>query len=394
MADFSFAQQDLRRSAAFSHRKGGGVESPDIKELVIETLDPETGSVTETLSLQGTHLPRQPFQRSISQQVVKFYYAGGAANRVPTVQVLGSMDDDVTLTGRFKATKIRDTSRAKEPLQISQILERMTRQGSVCHVRLGPWDKYCIITNSSFEYKTDSDLDWSVTFSVIGDKNPITGAETEGNISEIARVFSSSEAEDFSNVAAQLTEELNQNRMDMEASRYIPPVTVTPFSVKGYLAGLLNQGAVGDLVATGRDIYNQYLEVIRTIDRVIDGVEDFSDLVDKTTQDIQKAILLMTSQISRLYRVQQELFASYTRIPSSVGTFSRLLAWNTIGNLLFFTHRLQKNYKVVEDSLRQQQATNIKKAYIVRPGDTYQSVATREYGSFDRWEELKGTEWV
>ena len=81
-------QTRLSQSAAYSRDIKNYPETPDILEFKISVLDPTSGAVTETLSLQGTHLPHQPFSNPVRQTVMKYYYPGGQANRVPTMQIL------------------------------------------------------------------------------------------------------------------------------------------------------------------------------------------------------------------------------------------------------------------------------------------------------------------
>lgn len=383
-------QTRLSQSAAYSRDIKNYPETPDILEFKISVLDPTSGAVTETLSLQGTHLPHQPFSNPVRQTVMKYYYPGGQANRVPTMQILGSVDEDVVLRGRFKSTKIQDVNRRNEPLILRNTLERIVRQGNVCLFQLGDFIKYGVLMETRPAYKTDSDIDWEIRISVIGDKNPITGEALQQTTEQaISRIFSSSETEDPTAIADQIADEIDTNRRELEAS-YLPPVNIpTPFSVKAYLAGLLQKGPVGEIVSVGQTAYNSYLSMMRSVDNVLDIVEQVPDVVENVSFEISKAIQGLESNISRLYGVQEDVFVAYANVSGSLPAFTRLTAFNTYGNLLNLNNNLLLSYKDIEDSFRGRQFSRINMTYIANEKDTYQSLATRFYGSFDRWEEIK-----
>ena len=155
-----------------------GAVAQDITELLIEQLDLDTGGVIESLVLEGTNLPHQPFMRSVRQDAVKYYYPGGPPDRRPTVQILGSMDEDVTLKGKLKATKIQGEQRRNDPTIISNIIERFTREGKPVRVQFGQWIKYAVIIQTTPQYHTDADIDYEIAFMILGDENPITGEAT------------------------------------------------------------------------------------------------------------------------------------------------------------------------------------------------------------------------
>ena len=47
------------------------------------------------------------------RKFLSFIIPGGRLNRTPTLHVLGSMDEDIVLNGKFKATKIQDIGQKK-----------------------------------------------------------------------------------------------------------------------------------------------------------------------------------------------------------------------------------------------------------------------------------------
>ena len=214
--NYQTAQLDSQKSPDFTYKPGKSDISPDVKEVLIEKLDPSTGSVSETLSLQGTHLPYQPFIHRVNQEVMRYYYPGGASNRTPTLQILGSKDDDITLTGMLRATKIQDIDRRTEPLTISNILERFVREGYACRISIGSWIKYGVLVEFTPEYHHDSWIDYSLRILVSGDRNPITGEESEGEESTIGRVFGT-DSVDYTQVAQTMATEMVEAKESIES---------------------------------------------------------------------------------------------------------------------------------------------------------------------------------
>ena len=385
--NYNPVQQVGKRGAVYTHKQGRGDQSPDVTEFLIEALDSQTGSVKETLTLQGTNLPLQPFVHPVRQEVVSYYYPGGQANRVPTVQVLGSIDEPVTLRGRFWAKKIQDISRRTEPLEISNILDRLVREGNVCRFSLGSWIKYGVLLEFRPEYRTDAMVDWSLQINVIGDKNPISGEEVEGE-SPVARVFGADRAEDFSESVGEITQELLSAKEDVEGAGYLRKYSVTPFSISEYLGSLVEGTPVGSLVDFGSSVYEGWTDIIRSVDSVTTSFVNFSEDLNRTADNIQRQIQLVLSQISKIYRVQENLYNAVSQVSASVGTFERLLAWNTIGNIITYTHTLQGRYLDLKNGLEREEARAFQEIYFTKPGDTLQAISSKFFGTPDRWEEI------
>ena len=382
-------QSPLNRKGVYSYNKTKNPPSiqPDVTEFLIEVLDPQTGSITETLSLSGTHIPHAPFSRNIQQEAIKYYYPGGQANRVPTIQVLGSMEDDVVLAGRLFSTRIPDIQRRREPMLISSILERLTKEGNACRFTIGEWIRYGIITEFQPRYYHDANVEYQMRLLISGNINPITGEEEEAE-NAVARVFDTSEAQDFSQVAQEITNELLAEKSALEASGYVPKINVVPFSISDYLSRLVEGTAVGDVVDFGRSVFQNWIEIIRTIDLVTSSAVAFSEEVERTAEDIQRQILLITSQISKLYKIQENLFVAVSKVDSGLDTFTRLLTWNTLGDMVAYTHRLQGQFSDLKKATEREEIRNFKEIYFSKPDETLQSISTKFFGTPSRWQEL------
>ena len=62
-------QTQLDQIPVYSRNIKNYPQTPDILEFKISVIDPNSGSVIETLTLRGTNLPHQPFSNPVSQEV-------------------------------------------------------------------------------------------------------------------------------------------------------------------------------------------------------------------------------------------------------------------------------------------------------------------------------------
>ena len=97
---------------------------------------------------------------------------------------------------------------------------------------------------------------------------------------------------------------------------------------------------------------------------------------------------MVTSQISKIYEVQQRLFNSINRVSSSLGTFQRLIAWETYGNMISYSSKVLGNFQEMKKSTEREYIRTFRQVYFSKPGDTLQSISTKFYGDVSRWEEI------
>ena len=382
---------------------------PDINSFVITRLDGNFNTI-DSLQLEGTNLPHQPFLHPVSQQVIKHYYAGGtSAGRVPTIQVLGSMEEDVILNGRFKATKLGSSARRKDPLVLSNSLEDFTRSGNLCKFQLGSWIAYGYIVRYDPSYKTDSDIHWSMTLSITTLQDP-QGAVTD-------RVFGRV-AEDRVVSEAQISELVNATRVSIENSGYIEKVDIkklasvviadiseseldnlsedqitqalnSVYPIRNYIEDLREFSPVGEYIQIGETYLNRYKEVFNVVEGYLDAVDDFQNSVDQGVNEINRVFLSYENVRSRLYRTLGNLSSDVSTLSAGLGTFSRLAAWNPFNELSNMINTVMRSIKTQSDDLFSQLEESVQDTYSVRQGDTLQSISTNFYGDWTRWEDIK-----
>ena len=399
------SQQTIKNPAYFVS-PAAPPSGDDIQAFIIQQLDSETGAVNETLQLEGTNLPFQPFSAPVRQQISKSYYPGGPRNRTPVVQVLGQIDDDVTVRGRFKSTKIYDVSRRREPVLISSILERFVREGHPCRFQLGNWIKYGFISSTVPKYRTDSEIEWEITLIISGDRNPVTGAEGREAENTAARVFASDKFSDVEALVEAFELEIDELRHELDpvippivfelereiAENEEPPETYDVagrFSLQKYIDALREKQPIGDIVAAAQKAYTAWTAGLSAYNQTFNEIQAFVNEVDRTADKISSTLLFLENQRSRVYKIQTDLFSSYQDVKDSFPTFSKLNTWKNIGLISSALTDIQNSIKEAEDATRAAQVNAIRETYTARPGDTWQSIASHVLGSHDRWEEIK-----
>lgn len=125
--------------------------------------------------LKGDSLPHQPFVYGGQQKLVKDYYPG---NSEPTIQVLGPRENNVTINGRLKAKQLKYADKDQRekyreyPLEMQQLIEYIRLNGFLCEIKLGEWTRWGFIEEASFDFKTKADIQYRISFSIIGFNKP------------------------------------------------------------------------------------------------------------------------------------------------------------------------------------------------------------------------------
>lgn len=135
--------------------------------------------VDPTLVLKGTFAPHQPWTFGGTQRMVKEFYSG---TDIPSVQILGSEEDDIPIRGRlkskfFKRSEPEDIRLAAEAYQ--QVLDNLRRRGNMIKIQLGEFQRYGFIKRGSFNLATLADIEYNIDFMVISERKPEFSKFTE-----------------------------------------------------------------------------------------------------------------------------------------------------------------------------------------------------------------------
>ena len=383
---FNVSQQTIHSPQYLANPRIRYKQGGDIIAFRIERLNPETGKVDEVLELGGTNLPHQPFIAPVRQQISKYYYPGGGKKRNAVTQVLGTIEDDVVLRGRFKSTKIYNTDLRDSPLVISQIISRFIEDGSPCKFQLGHWIRYGFIVESLPKYRTNADIDWEIRLMITGDINPIDGIAR--NLEQSAEgVFASGQIQDLSSQVEKFEEEI-QEKIE-RLNNIVPPVVIDDFSISGYLTELLKKSPIGGIVKVGQEVYDSWVDTMRVVQMVESEIDEFVSDIEQTSQKISAMLLFLEVQRGKIYSIQTRLFTSYQYVANSFDTFRKLESWRSIGTVGSVMNEIQQSIKESEDSVRISQLQSIKTTYVVKEGDTWQRISSRFFNDYSRWEDIK-----
>ena len=150
----------------------------DFKDGLTITPYGKSGKPVEAdiVRLVADAMPHDKLTFGGTQKLVKNYYPG---NSEPTVQVLGPQESDITITGRFKAKKLRakDAEEAEKWRQYAVLLQEQVDSirinGFLVQISLGAaWHRFGFIEECSFGMKNLSDIEYSIRFFIVGFNKP------------------------------------------------------------------------------------------------------------------------------------------------------------------------------------------------------------------------------
>lgn len=155
-------------------------------------------SKRERVLFTGDAMPHQPFNYGGTQKIIKDYYPGRSE---PTIQVLGPRENNITIKGRFKSKKLKNPQKVtpavtlgpfqtKPPAEISgpppggvddlrpyaqelqELVTAMRIRGNLVRITMGEFQRFGFIEEAKFDMKTIADIDYEITFAIIGVNPP------------------------------------------------------------------------------------------------------------------------------------------------------------------------------------------------------------------------------
>ena len=356
-----------------------GADKPDITEVRITQIDSESGADLGFISFTGTDIPFQPLLASSGSEIVKEYYPGGQGKRIPTIQVLGSYEENVTIQGRFKATKISDT---EHPLSISNQIKTFAAEGKPCRFEIGEWIKYGFIVTYNPSYKHDTDIDWTLELMIHGDKNPVSSAAATAGGAGQAVLAADPTNTDFQNDSDQINADIATALADLNLPER------GSVGVAEYVAAL--QSSRTDSVVKKRSVdwLNVLLEEGESATRTLGRISRESyGTVNRFYEETPYLKTILTAR-SRIARMKRQAFNSISAT-RNLSPLQSIEEKNTIGAVLAAANRIDGTLKKSEDKIEANVQRQIRKIYIAKESDTLQSVSAKEYGTVERWEDIK-----
>lgn len=320
-----------------------------------------TGGRPDTsIKLVGNLMPFQPFPWESEQRLVKQYYPG---NPEPSVQALGPKKGDLVIKGRFKDKRYRDPSYYGVAYLFTRALEAMCDRGNVIRFGMygtaGSWIRFGYLEHVKFDMKKLSDIDYELSFFVIGETQPTNNYFADTDKTSPASI--------------------NSKLLDAAstfAANYSSSPKTMPQSLAGLIDGLTN-----------------------TVASQIKHVTDFVSTVLDSAQDVEasavRALGLIKNARVNLYKYRKQVdslahsFSSYSSSGNAVGkvtdTYKNIShiqnAIHDANGMSAYLAQLQKQFEAISQTLPQAR-------YKVQQGDTLQNIAVKFYGAPDHWDKI------
>lgn len=332
------------------------VYEPDFKQgFKIEEIQDGQLLSNETVTLLGNTMPFQPFRFGGEQRINKQYYPG---NPEPTVHILGPEETDLVVNGRFKDKKYKspEARGVAEALQLQ--LDAIRIRGNLLRITLGEWRRYGYLIGTEFSLKTIADIDYQLTFSIIG-FNPPTRCQQVDRSQDVPVAINK-------NLISRLAD--FQNEIDSA------PDTLEP-SIADQINGFAN------------DLSEAVTQVTDFIDGTLQTIEDINQAINRVIGVVRFA---QTETLRFKQRVGQIGFAD----PNVFNGGSSPSTTQQLSNNRYLANITSSSFDIMEflAQLRRQflalVATSPLARVRVKSGDTLQSIASTWYGESGEWERI------
>jgi hypothetical protein len=342
---------------------GFGPDFPDGLNIVEYIEGKPSTAADGKIKLIGSFLPHIPFEHGGKQQIVKDFYPG---NPEPVMQMLGPREDNVTIKGVFKAKRFKTEGDNALPdgdlvaYMYQELITAMRKRGNIVKVTLGLWKRYAVIEDCSFKLNRMVNIEYSITFSIIGT-----------NLPENSKMTDSSE-DDLEGPNTDITN---------SAAEYLASATTYPASMH-------------------RDISDIITDAVSTVSGAVNAVTGFVDGALKDIENINAAanravglIKNARAKISQFRRRIGQIEMSVANMAAGVSfagfkTATQLDSANHLkqtsknyGTLLVYLAILQTRWGLIAKSIPMRR-------HLVKTGETLQSIAMRYYNNSDLWQNI------
>jgi uncharacterized protein YoxC len=336
--------------------------APDFPEgFIIEEFIDGAVKSENTIVMAGSWMPFQPFKFGGTQQINKQYYAG---NKEPTVQILGSREDSITINGRLKLKTLNDPSLKNDftnaVYERQKELDAMRIRGNLVKIKLRDWYRYAFIENVEFNLKRTIDIDYSITFSIVGLTAPTNSMfleNTDDNPFAPNRQLTSR--------ASELFQEMNNIPSEM------------PQTIADQLNNLIS--AVSEAVAL----------VTGFVDGIVEDAESIVASANRALGLIRYARAKVSETTRRIGRIETSTASLGSSFSSEADKLSATIK-NTDhlhkiqdGNLILaaLLADLQNRFKSIATTLPYRR-------HLVRDSDTLQTISIKYYNTADNWDRI------
>lgn len=303
------------------------------------------------IRLMGNNMPIVPFGYGGTQNITKERYVG---NPEPTVQVLGAEESDLTIKGRFYDKRYRDTSLRGVAYEITEAIEAIRLRGKLLEIQMGEYRRYGFLETTKFNMKTLADIEYELTFMLIGFNPPERCNQVD--------------------IDRQVPFDVNLQLVDA-AEAFQSTYSNIPEFVPQTIGDFIN-GVVSDVA-----------EVVTTVTSFING--PFSTL-DDINDGLARAQGVIRFGQSELFRAKRRLgsislgVAPYNELPIVQKTRTRNYVHSAVGGLIDLSALLAQ----LRDRFAFLKQTTPQARHRIRQGDSLQKLAVKYYGDQKMWENI------
>jgi hypothetical protein len=333
---------------------------PDFKEgmEIWEYIDGKPGEQdSNRIKLIGNMLPLQPFEYGGKQRIVKDYYPG---NSEPVVHILGPEEDSISIRGKLREKRYNDSKFKGVVYEIQKQIEAMRLRGNMVSIVLGEWKRYGFIEEVKFSMKTLGDIDYQISFSIIGFNKPI-------NYQKIK------ESKD-------VPIEINQ-ALIIAAEDFQFNASNIPDSIPIGIADILNDAI--NIFAGALNAVTGYVEA------VVSTAENVANTINKAIGLVRYAQIQAYKFKERIGRIsiQRDLgpYITGTAIAKKPREYT---ASSYVNNLMGSTNDIGIYLALLLTQLRALIATLPLARYRTINGDTLQKISIKFYNDVNQWEKI------
>lgn len=321
--------------------------------------------LNEKVTLLADAMPIQPFSFGGQQKIIKDYYAG---NSEPSIQVLGPRENDITIKGRLKAKRFKDTSSRfaanaedtvgdsfrEYPTEMQQLIEAMRIRGNLVRITMGEFQRWGFIEECNFNLKTVADIEYEIKFSIIG-FNPPSNYLIVGKTRTIPF-------------------DINKNLLS-EALTFQQTYSVVPESMPQSLAEQFNE-AIGEVAAA-----------VSLVTGFVDGVLNEVDSL-KASLSRAKGLILNAKTSLAVFKRRVGAFNPTGSVSTTGGISGAYTNASFIKNSISASFGIMAILASLQAALAKIAETEPLGRHRVASGDTLQKIAIKFYNDASQWKEI------
>ena len=309
-----------------------------------------TENLRSIIALTGNTMPLVPFEWGGRQRINKTYYPG---NHEPSTHIMGSIEDNVTINGQFKAIRFADAAENKKiPEYLALYMDSIRYNGRLCRFALGNWTRWGYIESTSFRMTRLTRIDYSITINVVSVLNP----PTNGKLLEDAPDAPFDSLADLSLTLGELQNDAAERYGRLPELNFFQRI----------------DSLIGDVASSITEITNYADNVFDTIDNIRQSVDRMSQLIERTNR--------------KLKEIKKTLFGE--TVLESGGIITRYDFANYRSSLLSRTLDITELLNRISSRFRNLISNIPTTRHVIRRGDTWQRLSVRYYGTVDKWKTI------